>query len=184
MLALWSFCGYFFEQAAENGSFYVGWLFTPNCLSRYYMLNTARHRSINIVNLIHLYHNFRATQKARNSSTTIHIFARSIPKTFISICEHTFNLPRRKRERLLELCKMDGRMTIFRQKHPMLILTPKRIVLTWAPGIFGKRPVSLFLFFHFHFKLFFLMYVSAGQGALIFFCRAILAQNRCNGTEN
>jgi len=93
------------------------------------LLHTARHRSIKLVVVIHRFNGYRDTSKARNSSSTWHIFARTIPSTFIQILDKNFGWKKNKREDMLRRCQYDGRMTVFRVDHPQALITPKRIVL-------------------------------------------------------
>jgi hypothetical protein len=93
------------------------------------LLTTARHRSINLTVVIHRFNSYRQTSKVRNSSSTWHLFPRTIPSTLLQILDKNFGWKKRKREDLLRRVQFDGRQTTIRVDFPQLLLTPKRIVL-------------------------------------------------------
>jgi len=93
------------------------------------LLTTARHRSIKLINVIHRFNGYRETSKVRNSSSTWHIFARTIPSTLVQILDKNYGYKKNKREDLLRRVQFDGRLTIIRVDFPQMLLTSKRIIL-------------------------------------------------------
>jgi len=93
------------------------------------LLTTARHRSIKLITVHHRLNSYRETSKARNSTSTWCIFPRTIPASFLQICDKNFGMKKRRREALLKRCQYDGRQVCFHMDHPQFLLTGKRIIL-------------------------------------------------------
>ena len=93
------------------------------------LLTTARHRHIQVISIHHRLNSYKETSMIRNSSSTWHIFGRTLPMSVLQVLEKNFGWKKRKREDMLKKCQFDGRMTVFRMDHPQALITSKRILL-------------------------------------------------------
>ena len=93
------------------------------------VLEVARHRSQIIIISNHLYHNYAATSKMRNSSRYMLLFPRNTPKVLRSILEIDYGWSKQKRQAMVRKCRDDSRMTFLSKNHPSYLMSEKRLVL-------------------------------------------------------